>query len=64
MWKDFNVKYPIAMCTYSVFRGMLSDDMKIGFTKLGGEQCEICLAHNTATGHNHDCSKTCDDCSE
>ena len=38
--------------------------MNIGFMKLGGEQCEICLAHTTATGHNHDCSETCDDCSE
>ena len=52
------------MCSYRVYRGIISDDMNIGLTKLGGKQYEICLAHNTATGHNHDCRETCDDDNE
>ena len=35
MWKDFNVKYPTAMCSYSVYRGIVSDDMNIVFYGIG-----------------------------
>ena len=35
MWKDFNVKYPTTMCSYSAYRGMVSDDMNIVFYEIG-----------------------------
>ena len=42
---------------YSVYHHIVSDDMNIGFTKMGDKQPKICLADNTATGQNHDCSE-------
>ena len=35
MWKDFNVKYPTTMCSYSAYRGIVSDDMNIVFYENG-----------------------------
>ena len=35
MWKDFNVKYPTTMCSYSTYRGIVSDDMNIVLYEIG-----------------------------
>ena len=36
MWKDFNVKNPTTtMCSYSAYRGIVSDDMNIVFYEIG-----------------------------
>ena len=53
----------LCVCSCSVYHSIVLNEMSIGFTKLGSKRCEICLAHNTAPGHNHDRSEMSDDCS-
>ena len=64
MWKDFNVEYPTTICLRNIYHSLVSDDMNIGFNKLGDKRYEIYLVNDTTTEHNHDCNEKCDDCSQ
>lgn len=67
MYTDFNNKYP-GMCSYDVYRQIVSVDLNISFAHLGNEECESCerfklhiTAHPTHTKENP--VPDCDECS-
>ena len=41
------VTHPEQNCCNKFYRSVVSDDMNIGLTKLGSEQCEACVAYGT-----------------
>lgn len=42
---DFKEKYPDFMCSYSLYRRVVTKEMNISFAQLGNEQCELCEKH-------------------
>ena len=61
MHQDFIAKYPGHKCSYEIYRTVVSS-MKISFVKLGEEECELCLMHETHKNNN--CTETaCQSCS-
>ncbi len=68
MYTDFNNKYP-GMCSYDVYRQIVSVDLNISFAHLGNEECESCerfmlhtAGHPTHTKENP--VPECDDCTK
>ena len=63
MWRDYIATHPDDKCSYDFYRGIVSRDMNIRFTKLGSEQCETCLVYdNVKEQHLHEPS-VCETCS-
>ena len=61
MWENYEEKYPSFQCSYNVYRSVVSKEINISFTKLGVEQCELCLAHEKAE-HEHLSDESCSEC--
>lgn len=61
LYSDFKEKNTNFACSYEVYRNVVTKEMKISFTKLGHEECEIC---ETFSLHNPDHTKEnpCVDC--
>jgi len=54
MFADFKCDHLGIKCCYETYRAMISS-MNISFTKLGEEQCEVCLFHKRNNeNHRHD----------
>lgn len=45
MHNDFKTNYPDFVCSYSLYRRVVTEEMNISFTQLGNEQCELCEKH-------------------
>lgn len=63
LYSDFRERHPEFVCSYEVYRNVVTKEMKISFTKLGHEECEIC---ETFVLHNpeHTKENPCTDCQE
>ncbi|ESO93896.1 hypothetical protein LOTGIDRAFT_153369 [Lottia gigantea] len=64
MYDDFK-STAVQKCSYDTYRQLIQD-MKISFTKLGEEECEVCLQHELHVKSDHaDLTDgvTCDRCS-
>ena len=60
MHQDFINEYPTNMCGYETYRKAV-EDKNVAFTKLGEEECELCIEHEK---HNKQCNKqsNCEPC--
>lgn len=64
LFSDFREKHPDFVCSYEVYRNVVTKEMKISFTKLGHEECEVCetfLLHNPEHTKENPCTD-CDEC--
>ena len=69
MHKDYIEKHPESKVSYETYRKQLKE-MKISFTVLGNEECEVCTRHGhhnvqehgTANGNVTDHTEGCDEC--
>ena len=57
---DPHHKFADVKLSFESYRKMIKA-MKISFTKLGEEKCEVCLEHSMRA-HKHDDSPPCDEC--
>ena len=66
MHEHFKASHPQIVCSYEVYRKIVTDDMNISFTKLGNEECEKCEAlklHNpNHTKENMALNIDCENC--
>lgn len=51
MYDDFNEKHP-NLCSYGLYRQIVSDDLNISFAQLGNEECESCERFQIHTSSN------------
>lgn len=66
MYEDFMKKNPSIKCCYQTYRKFICD-LKISFTKLGEEQCEICEMHSISQhseGNEASPACECDECNQ
>ena len=57
---DPHHKFADVKLSFESYRKMIKA-MKISFTELGEEKCEVCLEHSMRA-HKHDDSPPCDEC--
>lgn len=51
MHLEFQEKNPELSCGYTIYRNIVSD-MKISFTQLENEECEVCELFNQHNSHH------------
>ncbi len=42
---DFKEKHPDFVCSYALYRRVVTKEMNISLTQLGNEECELCESH-------------------
>ena len=62
-WNDFKAKHPAIGVSSDTSRRIVRKK-KIGFTKLGEEECEVCKAYERREHNDLNANDTCKDCTE